>query len=304
MNAARGTDEPRAPRSGARLSRLLVGGVLLAGALTGCGGGSGDQKPYQPPDFVPDRAHYVLPLDAYLPDRAEDEYARNLLVQRCMQAAQIPWPIPGLASKSRAPSINPMGRKLFTVELARRYGYHTGPAPTSAETPAPRKLTAAQQRVFGDCAATANKTIGASDDARSLVEALQYAANTSATQSPEVQKLNKAWRACMLKAGVATVPDSPSGVPTKEQRRRWFGAPELADGPATPQVVGGPEEIRFASLDASCRESSGYAQGVYQAEVDAQIKLMGQNQPALERARANTKAASAVIQELLRNQNG
>jgi hypothetical protein len=69
-------------------------------------------------------------------------------------------------------------------------------------------------------------------------------------------------------------------------------------------MVGGPEEIRAATQDARCRESSGYAEGSYQAEVDAQVTLMSQNQPALERVLANTAAANGVIQDLIRRQHG
>lgn len=285
-----------------RLALIALAGFASLVAA-GCSSGSHAQA-FLPVGFTPDAQRFTLPLDSYLPDRDNDEFARNLLVQQCMQAARIGWPVPGLSSKSRAPSLNSAGRKLLTVPLAERYGYHSGPVVSRQDPLAGRHLTVLEQTTLDGCAKASNAKIGASASARSLVEALQYAAYQSASQDDRTRKLAHTWRACLLAKGVGDVPNDPTGMPTAADRAKWFGSPTKGETRGTIPMVGGPEEIRAATVDAKCRESSGWTAGSYQAEVDAQIKLMADNQTALERARANTQDATNTIQGVIDQRHG
>ena len=71
-------------------------------------------------DFQADVAHYVLPLDSFLPDLGEDEFARNLIVQQCMQIGSVRWPIAGLLSRSNPPTTSANGRTILYASTEAR----------------------------------------------------------------------------------------------------------------------------------------------------------------------------------------
>ena len=302
------------PQDRARSSRglhkprhcLALVGVLCCLAVVGCSAGaetsSNKANKFHAEGFIQNQDSYTLPLDDYSPDTADDEFARNILVAGCMEAKGIFWPVPKSAAISRPPSENAEGRQLFNLRLAKNSGYHTGPYVEHVDPTANVTLSKSQQEALKTCATEADTKIGVNVDTRNLVESLQVAAYRSAVNASAVLEAARAWRECMLRAKFSDVPSDPTKMPTGADRQRWFAGGPVTD--AKLPSVGGPEEIRAATIDAQCRKSSGYAEAQYQAEVDAQLGLMAQNASALERAMENAKAATAVIQAAIKKQYG
>ena len=259
--------------------------------------GSTSGKAYVPTDFSANQTRFSLPLDNYVVDPFESEFAVNLLVQQCMRSAGLKWNIPPNSASALPPTRNRVGRRLFNRELAAKYGYHSGPAQLPPSGQLNPVLTATQQPAFDKCAADANKRVGVDRQLRDLVESLQLAAYQAVKASPKFTATTNEWKRCMTKAGFTDLTNFPDVMPSDAQRRD-FGLATQADQVVS--SIGSPSEIKQATIDADCRESSGYANFMYSTEVDNQLRLMSQNADAMERARAARAAAMATIQAVLR----
>jgi hypothetical protein len=104
-----------------------------------------------------------------------------------------------------------------------------------------------------------------------------------ATRDPAVVAAAERWVACMQPLGFTDLPSSPygedGGMPTVSMAAS-FG--EIYDGKTNEQTPEQEaEEIRLATFDAECRESSGYAQALYDAEWERQTTVVAENEDAL-----------------------
>jgi hypothetical protein len=268
---------------------------------------AGDTKDaFDSGDFAPNQARYALPLDSYLVDPLREEWGRNVLVADCMKANDFTFPIPRYAEQVPSPTRNPLQRRLFTVALAEAYGYHPGPskAPSGYDS---RPATPAEEGAQRSCQEQVSKTVGASDEARGLIESLRAAAFQSARSSTAVRDAVPRWRECMKPLGLPDLPSDPRGIdimPTESQRDAWGLSSTPGDSSRVVPPAGSPEEIRAAVVDARCRDSSGYAAAMYDAEVQAQLRLMADNQDGLERAKENADAVGHRIEKVLTERYG
>ncbi len=246
--------------------------------------------------FHPNQKVYTLPMDQI---RAVDDgsiaYAENLLVQDCMEKAGFSWPIPSFDPTVRPPATwNSTGRRLFDVQIAEQYGYHLAPPPdaaAAAEAAAlnARSLSSAEQQQLTRCRTRVERQVSPPDSR--LVDSLSGAAYDSALADDDTVAAAAAWRRCLAPEGISDLPDAPNRMPSPSLARRFHLG--RAGGMAS------PSEIRVATTDARCRESSGYARQLYDDEVERQLELFARNRDALDRARAattqNFKKARAVL---------
>ena len=131
-----------ASRTCARSAVVALALLALPVLLAGCGGSSHPSGPIGGAIDHRDEAHWSMPVDAFRIDIPRLEYAEDILIGRCMRARRIPWPTPVL--KHVPPGCNGPYATLFTLPLARQYGYSGGPPVTTDPTPPP--LTPATRR--------------------------------------------------------------------------------------------------------------------------------------------------------------
>jgi hypothetical protein len=83
----------------------------------------------------------------------------------------------------------------------------------------------------------------------------------------------------MADVGIPDLPETPREMPSM-----WLI--ERLDLGGDPHGTASVEEIRFASADAECRESSGYVDAFYQALWNKEAQLVRDNADALLRIEA------------------
>jgi hypothetical protein len=289
--------------AGTRRRRQLAA-LLLAAACAGCNSAS-SRAAFDREDFALNQAQYSLPLDVYLVEPLQDEWGRNVLVSDCMKVAGFNFPVPRYSEAIQSPTRNALQRKLFTLDLAKQYGYHAGPS-RAAGGYGYRPSSTKEEVALRGCQEAAGQSLNSSLEARSLVESLRTAAFMTARSSQPVRAAATRWSECMRPLAIPDLPTDPRGIdimPTPSQRERW-GLSTQADQPVQQVAAGSPEEIGFATHDAQCRESSGYSTAMYQGELQAQLDLMNQNEEALQRARENADAVSRKLQALLEKRYG
>lgn len=263
----------------------LPAAVLLVG-VAGCSGP--DQQGQQLPKK--DRAEWVMPLDDYIPDYWHlVDYAENLAVVPCMSEAGYDWKVPWQdPDGGNGPSMNASERKLFNPSLAQDWGYHQAPR-DDPSLPAwrafVRETSAISQEehdTLYSCLDTVRKKkLPALPGSAQLPSSLEQAAYEAALQDKTVVKAAAKWHACMLPQGVADLPDSPEDMPSPSLRKQFSLDTVITDDSdlAGPKVS--PEEIKLASADAECRESSGWAAKLYDSEWRRHLTAVKENADAL-----------------------
>jgi hypothetical protein len=272
--------------------------VAVSASLAACGGSDAPSSAATAESigFHANRKTYALPLNQL---RAIDDgsvgYATNLLVKDCMEKAGFAWPIPAFDPTVRPPATwNSTGRRLFDVEIAERYGYHLAP-PTNAAAMQQaialnsQPLSAAEDRQAIRCRSAVQRQI-APPESR-LVDSLAGAAYDAALSEDDTIAAGRRWASCLAPEGISDLPDMPNRMPSPSVAKRFHLG--RAGGQAS------SAEIKIATADARCRESSGYAETLYNAEVDQQLTLFAKNRDALERTRAaarrNVAHARAIV---------
>lgn len=278
-----------------RLAGLLIA-LVAAVAIAGCGSDESPSSTAESIGFHPNRQVYALPLDTIREiDDGSIAYAANLLIQDCMEKAGYSWPIPSFDPTVRPPATwNSTGRRLFDVPIAERFGYHLAPPsdPGAAAEGAAlnaRALASTEERALGRCRSAAARRVA--PPSTRLVDSLAGAAYDAALAEADTVAAARAWRSCLAPEGISDLPEAPNKMPSPSLARRFrLGR---AGGTAS------PDEIRIATADAKCRESSGYARDLYDGEVAQQLDLFARNRDALDRARAaakqNFKRARVVL---------
>lgn len=245
------------------------------------------------PQSAGDRQAWRMPLDEY---RASADtvrnYAEQLLLTPCLERAGYDWPVPWQdVNELPADTMNAYGRRLFNEEIAAKWGYHTGAEPSRSELAWEdfRRATEglAKDPVFNDVITRCFVEVRAEFplipmDDQLFANDLAIEAEGRAQLDSSVQSAAKRWNACMRGLGLADLPESPTGMPTRDLAEK-FGLSSIAT-PATPGAVS-DEEIRIATADASCAESSGYAQATYDAEWREQSVGADRERVKLERIR-------------------
>lgn len=283
---------------------------MLVGALTGC---TSESSPRKVPDGLPDknRDRYVLPLDRYSMQQVDvPSIARELVVKRCLLDKGWPWAASAATlGATTGPSYSSIGRRIFTLPLAEKYGYGTSDlldlpvAVLQNEHEDYQRNLHVSPRAEPDmelCWSEANEVVGIPKGDRdfSLVEGLTNDAYKKASERKEVIAATEQWRSCLAPVGVPDLEKSPEDMPPDSLE---------SDEPAIdpPATFGGDvptsEERRVAVADAKCRESSGYARAIYQAEWDEQVTALGENADSLDRydkqmQKMNRKALTVIAE--------
>lgn len=285
------------PRAMMRRASALLVAVAASVAVVACGGddASTASATAKSIGFHPNRKVYDLPLDQLRSiDDGSIGYAANLLVQDCMQQAGFEWPIPPFDPGARPSATwNSTARRLFDPDIAAQYGYRIAPPPgvdVAQEIEInSRQLSTAEQKTVERCRAGVTRRIA--PPGSRLIDSLSAAAYDAALSEAETVAAARRWAACLAPQGISDLPDMPNVMPSSSIVKRFH----IGRGGGSAS----PEEIRIAVADARCRESSGYAQAVYDNEVDQQLALFAKNRDALERTRAafkrNVERAREVI---------
>lgn len=294
------------------MRRMLIAAVVTVAVLGACGGGDESSSRRPAEDFDRNLERWALPLDTYHPDSAYAEarhlYAENLLVSACLAEEGVTYPAfsaPTAASTSSA-AVNDAGRRLFTPDIAATYGYHSAPrddgsAAPSAEDSAAQRAFSEQvaadpgvQEAFEGCLSEARDEVPYPNI--NLIESLETSAYQAAKVDREAQSAAERWQTCLDPQGVADLPELPDdGMPPTELAAD-FG---LADADGDAFAAPGVEEIQLAEADAECRESSGLTEALYDAEFDAQVAFIADNEDALERIRATVQQSEENVDAVI-----
>jgi hypothetical protein len=271
---------------------LAAASTLLLSACGDSGSDSVDSG-----EFDKNRAVYALPLDQFRAiDIAALTYAANLIVQPCMQEAGYEWPIPPYHPSSSADATtNSAGRRLFDPSIAQRYGYHLQPSarPEDDELAVAlnsRQLSPAEEKARDLCFKERDTRLPL-PSGLDLADSLAGAAYDAARFDDETLERAQKWRTCMEPYGISDLPDAPIKMPSPSLDKRF-----QVGGSGT---SASPEEIEIATADARCRESSGYAQQIYDVEFLRQLEAVAQNRDSLDRARGDTARLNRVIRSII-----
>lgn len=264
---------------------------------------AGEREPAQDIDA------WLMPLDQFVPQHVQvRDYAENILIQECMTEAGIAWEVPWVDIDAPIPeTTNAVGRRLFDVTLAQRWGYQPAPltqqnAVATAELNS-RPLSDSEAEHLGRCtdAVRAEALPLLSGEAMNFAASLGMAADEAARLSPEVLEAAASWRACMEPWGISDLPRSPDLMPTESMRAEFGAAGGDASAVDQVPVSASAREIEVATGDARCREESGWRQARYDAEWQRQSVALAENADALvriaEENEALVEAARAVVVE-------
>ena len=269
---------------GRRAPALIVAcfGVLLVGCTAGPDQGNVD-LPSQ------NRSQWTLPLDEFtISSSPLRDYAEGLLNRECLADSGIDWPVPWQPTDTGlSESFKPTGRRLFNLDLATQWGYHTAQKATE-DADAWREFTieandiAAStpgfEAIFDSCLERTREQIPLpSDDARDYALMASQQILAESLLSDPVTSAEGVWLKCMNDRGYVDLPASPNDMPP-EGLREAYGVGEPGTSP-------GPDEIRLAIADAECAESSGYAAALYETEWDLQAEFLKKNEDRLIRIR-------------------
>lgn len=269
----------------------LAGLLLTSVGLSGCAAAAAVdlQLPAQ------NRSQWLMPTDAYLPGEAAMEatdYAEMLLDSACMGEAGYPDPVPfkDVSTSWQSDTWNSVGMRLFNEKIAANYGYHLDPRESGGNPDAWQKflhgdLSDAASAALAACRAQPPVKIPDADGFHNRLSGLRVDAEEKAQHDGEVQAAVGRWHECMKPLGIPDLTQSPNEMPSDSQRAS-FG---LNDG----SLVAPPsaEEVRQASFDAACRESSGWSEAYYQASWNEDVKVLRDNLDTFERAQPQIKDA-------------
>lgn len=249
---------------------------------------------------VKNRAVWKMPLDefyVYSPDL--DNYAEQLLIANCLVGQGYEWPVPWQDVDFRpSEDFNTVGFRLFTVELAKKWGYQLAPPEnedsarlwvdftTTADSYFPdAKLDEALLGCREDVREQDKSSFGNFDGQNYLAE-LAMQAEQVVLQDEDVAKATAAWRECLAPRVDFTLPQDPrTGMPPAAAEREW----------GSEEGTASPKEIADAVADAKCRESSGLSAMAYERSWEEQEKLVTENRDKLDRIRADAVERKAKL---------
>lgn len=251
-----------------------------------------------PGEVIRDQAAWTLPTDRYSPTSAYrlSGFAFGLATASCMYAA-------GFDQYVVREDISAPGRETdagygggssrLNSSLAAKYGYRMSPDPSDrldGKIPAGSwyyesepadfraKLEeceeAAHVEVYGEDsseeAAASDVILDESDTVGSQLNRLQ-----PDWSSPELIAAAASWRACMAPLGIADLPErpwEPGTFPPESLVEEWdwwtIGEPSA-------------DEVKVATSDANCRESSGWFSALYEAEWNLREAFVAEHQAEL-----------------------
>jgi hypothetical protein len=291
-------------RSGkrARSSAAVALVLILSVGLVGCFDGSSRVN-----RSVKNRAVWSRPLDEFFVYPVElDNYAEQLLIADCVTARGYRWPVPWQDTEFSHPEdFTALGSRLFTPELAEKWGYHLAQSDDTqraelwlefAETTDAYFPNAELDDALLSCTDQLrgrDKDFAINFDGQNYLAELSTQAQKVVQQDAEVVEATAAWRECLEPQVDFPLPQDPwTEMPPSAVAQKW-GA--VTGGTTVPSAA----EIAAAVTDAECRESSGLASLAYQKNWEEQQKLVEKNRDKLDRIRADAIARKAKLLEIV-----
>lgn len=274
--------------------------IFLAIAVTLSACSATPEPAAEPTSFTRNMKTWRQPLDDFYPASVDQNYAASLATSACMRDAGVKnWPVED-PSKYLPPTFTRRVRKMFDQDIAKAYGYHAGLGHT-VEREVPPPLTPEQEASLAECQEGAFSRLGLTSPILGYVQGLAGAAAEDALHSDAVESAARGWRECMLPLGLPDLPETPLGnMPTETQRVRFGLTDDDTDEtkvqPATPQ------EIREATMDAGCRESSGYTAALYDQEVSSGLAAIKKQPERISEALKATEQFNKKIRAIIAKQ--
>lgn len=254
--------------------------LLVVGLLAGCAGQGSD--PIELP--AQNTSQWVMPLDSFWPvSSIAADYAENLLMKPCMEGLGYVWDVPWRDIGTQlGPTWNSVERRLFNVEIATVWGYHSALSPDSGLDDwiefTGQPVSDAMAEAIDTCSAEVRETLPRLPGSAQLTPSLVQAAFDGAQNDSEVLDAARLWQECMQEVGLPDLPTSPIQMPTESLVQRFA----LGDPSSSPTG----KEIDTAVADAQCREESEYSELLYQAEWSLQVDLLEENADELSAVRS------------------
>ncbi|MGZ0712567.1 hypothetical protein ACWPKO_29940 (plasmid) [Coraliomargarita sp. W4R53] len=235
------------------------------------------------PALVKNRDAWAMPLDS-MRFRADNtvNYAENLAIAPCLSKSGYEWPVPWQdASELASPSLSPVGGWLFTPETAAVSGYHLATKQTESTklwdvfVKSVERFSSNSEfdAMYSSCLADVRKSMPmpSVEDQLFVADLVAHSADAALLEE-SVSAAATRWRTCMETAQISDVSSHPSDMPSQQLRKKF----DLLDGPAPAVQEVTPLEIRVATADAKCAETSGYSQALYNAQWKLQEEMLAQ----------------------------
>lgn len=257
---------------------------LLAACTTSAGSGA---------EFQVDMESMILPLDAYAIDVVVSDYSENILVKKCFEehgfhGKQIPRVD---VSRPSPVTETPLGRRVLTPAIAEELGYSRAPDlrfdPEQVKQVHAQEFTPAEQKQWDECIDAARTELPSMTDSLNYVAVLAGSAFDEAAKDEDVVDAVTRWRECMRPEGFAGLPDMPEQMPG-----------------AVSEAGDSVDAHALAVADATCRDSSGYRETLFETVLPIQERLIEENADTLERIAAEFDAARAKQLEIIRTHGG
>lgn len=256
------------------------------------------------------RAQWALPLDDYttMAVSLKSSRVREVAMSHCMAAYNIRYPQSDWPDFAADPTHNNIGRRLFNVEIATEFGYHTGPYDAAERRKERADLdaylitvsTPTGSAAEAECIAEQEASAPPLPDGVRVGDDLAGRAYNAAIVDQQVLDAVERWRDCMEPLGIENLPEWPEDMPTSELAETWRdGRPSGETAPIFDWTPPPAEEFEVAIADAQCREESGFAEAFYEAEWNAQVALMADNQEKLEQAEASIQKYDQELDQVL-----
>ncbi|MDO4665523.1 MAG: hypothetical protein Q4A71_04895 [Actinomycetaceae bacterium] len=289
-------------------NKLFVLCATATVVLTGCGSLTADSDSKSEDvgyhisrDVEKNEATWALATDPYHGNESIEltTHAEELITSDCMKKRGLDLPVRMDLSAPRSesqPSNN--GTTVFSIDLAQKYGYHYAPNPQDkleqAITEAGGDLYKSKDENFhknwNECVDIARKKVspGTKPGAEKSLDELDDESNTIGSQlnrlhvdyasTPSLVQSGKQWRECMAPLGIAGLPEYPWDPGNRPPDQILSLLPGFESQVGKPSA----EEIRIATRDAKCRDSSKWTHNLYEAEWDLHKKFVDQHKSDLE----------------------
>ncbi|MBK5224483.1 MAG: hypothetical protein JJE52_16730 [Acidimicrobiia bacterium] len=284
--------------------------ILCAAIVAGCGDGGGssnaDGVDGSPIASTADRYGYDLatasltPVYELVPEHKDirDDYARDLLAQRCLEGVVDYTPItPDVVSPF---SDYRTGQRVFNEEIAAQWGYSATRVNPLGHGPLPPGVTVtpAIDEAMRECGRETDERLG--QPPQMLLGEIEAAGWDALSTSEELDAAAAAWRSCMAPAGVVDLPLRPSGTASPSVSTPGAMVPDAQGNlQSDANVAPSEREIEVAVADARCREESGYTATELRVRAEAELEAIGRNLEAFDAVRDDYQQYARGIDDVI-----
>lgn len=282
-----------------------------------------------------DLAHWVMPMDEYSPEVLMhlSNYAENRRMETCLSSEGFSWPIPVEPTDDASYFTFPKNKSSFpalTVEIAKQFGYTANYMPgiwledglqTNTKLNRIAESSPGFEPVFRACLDASRTTFDVNklSDIYNTMSMWRYEESKGVPQEPAVKKASASWKKCISAAGYdvsisAPVGDEGEQMPTQKlgielgfyapppskfpTNGRTYGDTEVDPDTAGPRRST-PAEIELAVADATCRDSSGWTKAYYEAQWDAQVRVVQNHADQLKTMKADIEALTVQARQIV-----